>query len=196
MANSFEGKKILIVDDDPDIVTAIKASLADMGAELDYGLRREHGGFAGGIKRAGSGYSGHHVAAKERISGTRKNSSRQEPGRETARNNDHGQSGSSASPIRRSAGRRRVFEQALPDGAVGRGDGKIAGGLDPHPTLIASMGPQRCRVLKPALGCGGGRFEVIASFGVWRSLVAGVDGCASGREYAGIPSRQIVERQK
>lgn len=35
MADVYEGKTILIVDDDPDIVTAITASLADTGATLE-----------------------------------------------------------------------------------------------------------------------------------------------------------------
>ncbi len=35
MPGRFEGKRILIVDDDPDIVTAIRASLADTGAAID-----------------------------------------------------------------------------------------------------------------------------------------------------------------
>ncbi len=35
MADSFEGKTILIVDDDPDILTAITTSLADTGATLE-----------------------------------------------------------------------------------------------------------------------------------------------------------------
>ena len=34
MAELFEGKSILIVDDDPDIVTAITTALADLGANL------------------------------------------------------------------------------------------------------------------------------------------------------------------
>ena len=34
MSAPFEGKSILIVDDDPDIVSAIKAALADSGAVL------------------------------------------------------------------------------------------------------------------------------------------------------------------
>ncbi len=34
MSKVFEGKRILIVDDDPDIVTAIKALLDGKGAEL------------------------------------------------------------------------------------------------------------------------------------------------------------------
>lgn len=35
MAAKLEGKTILIVDDDPDVVTAITASLADCGATLE-----------------------------------------------------------------------------------------------------------------------------------------------------------------
>lgn len=35
MSENFEGKKILIVDDDPDIVTAIRAAFGDTGADLD-----------------------------------------------------------------------------------------------------------------------------------------------------------------
>ena len=35
MAANLEGKTILIVDDDPDVVTAITASLADSGATLE-----------------------------------------------------------------------------------------------------------------------------------------------------------------
>ncbi len=35
MPEEFEGKKILIVDDDPDIVTAIQAAFGDSGAELE-----------------------------------------------------------------------------------------------------------------------------------------------------------------
>lgn len=35
MADSLEGKTILIVDDDPDIVTAITTSLADIEATLE-----------------------------------------------------------------------------------------------------------------------------------------------------------------
>lgn len=34
MAGKFEGKKILVVDDDPDILTAITTGLADTGATL------------------------------------------------------------------------------------------------------------------------------------------------------------------
>ena len=34
MANTFEGKTILIVDDDPDILTAITTSLADTEATV------------------------------------------------------------------------------------------------------------------------------------------------------------------
>ncbi len=35
MEAKFAGKRILIVDDDPDVLTAITSSLADMGATLD-----------------------------------------------------------------------------------------------------------------------------------------------------------------
>jgi DNA-binding response OmpR family regulator len=35
MADNFEGKTILIVDDDPDILTAITTSLADTNATLE-----------------------------------------------------------------------------------------------------------------------------------------------------------------
>ena len=35
MPEPFEGKRILIVDDDPDIVTAIRAAFGDTGAELE-----------------------------------------------------------------------------------------------------------------------------------------------------------------
>jgi DNA-binding response OmpR family regulator len=35
VADTLTGKRILIVDDDPDILTAIKAGLADTGAELE-----------------------------------------------------------------------------------------------------------------------------------------------------------------
>ncbi len=35
MAGSLEGRKILVVDDDPDIVTAITTSLADTGATIE-----------------------------------------------------------------------------------------------------------------------------------------------------------------
>lgn len=35
MAAALEGKKILVVDDDPDIVTAITTSFADTGATLE-----------------------------------------------------------------------------------------------------------------------------------------------------------------
>lgn len=35
MAGNFEGKTILVVDDDPDILTAITTSLADTGATLE-----------------------------------------------------------------------------------------------------------------------------------------------------------------
>ncbi len=35
MADSLKGKKILVVDDDPDIVTAITATLADTGATVE-----------------------------------------------------------------------------------------------------------------------------------------------------------------
>ena len=34
MAETFEGKSVLIVDDDPDILTAITTALADTGATL------------------------------------------------------------------------------------------------------------------------------------------------------------------
>jgi len=35
VAEKYEGKTILIVDDDPDIVTAISASLSDSGATIE-----------------------------------------------------------------------------------------------------------------------------------------------------------------
>jgi len=35
LSKSLEGKTILVVDDDPDIVTAISTSLADMGAKIE-----------------------------------------------------------------------------------------------------------------------------------------------------------------
>ena len=35
MAAIFEGKRILVVDDDPDIVTAISTALADTGVTID-----------------------------------------------------------------------------------------------------------------------------------------------------------------
>ena len=35
MAGTLEGKSILIVDDDPDIVIAVRTALRDSGAELD-----------------------------------------------------------------------------------------------------------------------------------------------------------------
>jgi len=35
VAGNFEGKTILVVDDDPDILTAITTSLADTGATLE-----------------------------------------------------------------------------------------------------------------------------------------------------------------
>ena len=35
MADSFEGKTILVVDDDPDILTAITTSLADTNATIE-----------------------------------------------------------------------------------------------------------------------------------------------------------------
>ena len=35
MAGKYEGKTILVVDDDPDIVTAITTSLADTGATIE-----------------------------------------------------------------------------------------------------------------------------------------------------------------
>jgi DNA-binding response OmpR family regulator len=35
MAETLKGKRILVVDDDPDIVTAISATLADLGASVD-----------------------------------------------------------------------------------------------------------------------------------------------------------------
>ncbi len=34
MATPFEGKSILVVDDDPDIVAAVKAALEDVGASV------------------------------------------------------------------------------------------------------------------------------------------------------------------
>ena len=35
MAEPYDGKQILIVDDDPDILTAIRAGLADSGATIE-----------------------------------------------------------------------------------------------------------------------------------------------------------------
>jgi DNA-binding response OmpR family regulator len=35
VAETFEGKRVLIVDDDPDILTAITTALADTGATLE-----------------------------------------------------------------------------------------------------------------------------------------------------------------